>query len=376
MHLVDITLFYTSASGGVRTFLDAKARWFANHPEHQYHLLVPGTRHERLGFRTTLPALPLPFTHGYRFPLRTGPWVRSLVDLEPDLIEAEDSYALGWAGLRAARMGGIPVVGFYHSDLPRLIAGRIGGWVTPLLERYVTHLYRHFDLVLAPSKVVAARLSRMGVPNPQVQPLGVDIDGFHPRLADSGLRNQLGIKEGTFLLCFVGRGAWEKNIPLMLECMRLLGADFHLLLVGPRMPRQVPENVTVVHEFAPMEQVARFLASSDALIHAGDRETFGLVVLEAMASGTAVIGVRGGAVAELVHPGCGLLVEPGSVRSFVQNVRALAANGYRGMGRIARREVERRYAWGKVLDQLMDRYRELAHSGHDPRHGSASGRGT
>jgi len=366
MHLADITLFYTSASGGVRTFLDAKADWFEDHPEHRYDLLVPGARRERIGVRTTLPALPLPLMQGYRFPLRTGPWVHRLVALRPDLIEAEDPYGLAWAALRAARMLDVPAVGFYHSDLPRLISARLGAWSRPVLERYVARLYARFDLVMAPSQVVAQELSRIGVPRPQVQPLGVDVHGFHPRYADPGLRAELGLGPRTFLLTFVGRGAAEKNIPLILECMKVLGTGYHLLLVGPHMPEHVPENVTVVRRFAPKEQVARILASCDALIHAGDRETFGLVVLEAMASGTAVIGVRAGAVAELVRPGCGLLAEPGSVRSLVDTVRALAGNGYRGMGRIARQEVERHYGWDRILDQVANRYLELT----DVTHGS------
>lgn len=374
MHLADITLFYTSASGGVRTFLDAKADWFEAHREHRYDLLVPGDGRGRSGSRSTLPALPLPLMQGYRFPLHTGPWVRRLVALGPDLIEAEDPYVLAWAALKAASILGVPAVGFYHSDLPRLISGRLGSWSRPLLERYVAHLYRRFDLVLAPSQVVATKLSHIGVPQAQVQPLGVDIHGFHPRHRDPGLRDQLGLAQGDFLLSFVGRGAWEKNIPLILQCMKVLGSGYHLLLAGPHMPQQVPENVTVIRRFAPKEEVARILASSDALIHAGDRETFGLVVLEAMASGTAVIGVRGGAVAELVRPGCGLLAEPGSVRSLVDTVHALAGNGYRGMGRIARHEVERHYGWDRVLDQITNRYLGLSDATRDSPHGSA-GRG-
>lgn len=369
MHLADVTMFYAPASGGVRTFLEAKARWLASHPEHRYDLLVPGAREEQSGYRTSLPAMTLPFGHDYRFPLRVRPWIRTLQSLKPDLIEAEDPYRLAWASLRAGRSLGVPVVGYYHSDLPRLVATRLGHWATPLLERYVARLYRQFDLVLAPSQIMVDKLHRLGVEGAEVQPLGVDTRNFHPAKRDPDLRKQLGLPESTFLLIFVGRGAREKNTPLLLECMRRLGAGYHLLLVGPGMPLRVPANVTVINEYVPKEKVARYLASADALMHAGDGETFGLVILEAMASGIPVIGVRAGALSELVQPGCGLLAQPGSALSLADNVRALFANGYRGMGRLARRRTERYHSWDHVFGQLIDRYHRVAYAARESRRG-------
>src|SRR3546814_14006471 len=67
------------------------------------------------------------------------------------------------------------------------------------------------------------------------------------------------------------------------------------------MPAVGPDNVTVVVEFCPASQVARLMASADALVHAGDKETFGLVILEAMASGIPVVAVAAGAFSEIVN---------------------------------------------------------------------------
>ncbi len=359
MHIADITMFYAPASGGVRTYLDAKRKWLRQVPAARYSLLVPGNHRTHPDERWFLPASPLPFGNGYRFPLNRQPWVEQLVALAPDLIEAEDPYMLPWAALEAGQRLQVPVVGFYHSDLPRLAGSRAGHWSNRLLNAYVRRLYRRFDRVLAPSRVMAAKLRALGVSRVHHQPLGVDIHRFHPRNRDPALRESLGLKPGTRLLVFAGRGAREKNLPVLLSAMQLLGPGFHLHLVGSHMPRRLPDNVSRSEGFLGLDEVARWLASADALVHAGDRETFGLVVLEAMASGIPVVGVRGGAIPELVVPGTGLLADPLSAESLADTVRALFADGWRGMGRLARRHVEQHYAWERILPRLLAHYDEL-----------------
>ncbi|MFQ5488709.1 MAG: glycosyltransferase, partial [Gammaproteobacteria bacterium] len=141
--------------------------------------------------------------------------------------------------------------------------------------------------------------------------------------------------------------------------MQRLGRGYHLHLVGSSMPGKLPGNVSRSSGFLGAAQVAHLLASSDALLHAGDRETFGLVVLEAMASGLPVVGIRAGAIAELVVPGTGLLAPSPSPEVLADTVRALFADGYREMGCIARRHVVANYAWDKVLPRLLEHYRDL-----------------
>ncbi|HUW27359.1 MAG TPA: glycosyltransferase family 1 protein [Sulfuriferula sp.] len=357
MHIADVTMFYTPVSGGVRTYLDAKRRWLNGHAQHS--LIIPDSRRFDQGVIHGVPALPIPFGHGYRFPLRKRGWVDTLLQLRPDLIEAGDPYLTAWACVEAGQHLGVPVVGFYHSDLPRLVNSRLGHWTDPILDSYIRRLYRHFDRILAPSQVIANKLAHLGVENVRLQPLGVDTSQFHPRYRDVALKAELGIAKEIPLLIFAGRAAREKKIPLLLKAMELLGKNYHLLLVGPGMPRGVPDNVSVIHEYVAADRIARYLASSDALIHAGDSETFGLVVLEAMASGIPVIGTRKGAVAELVVPGCGLLAETVSAPALADAARNLFADGHLGMGRLARKRVEECYAWDRVLAQLLAQYQEL-----------------
>ncbi|MEJ2060466.1 MAG: glycosyltransferase family 1 protein [Gammaproteobacteria bacterium] len=360
MHLCDLTMFYAPHSGGVRRYLDAKHDWLARHTLVRHTLLTPGPYRGLLApHQHTLCAPPLPFSDGYRFPLRTRPWVKYLLELSPDLIEAGDPYRLGWAALEAGQRLGIPTIGFYHSDLPRLIAARFGNWTQAVTRRYVRHLYRRYDQVLTPSQVMRDQLLEFGVDNVQVQPLGVDAERFHPRRHSEHLRRELGLPRKSRLLIFAGRNAREKHIDRLVEAFRLLGPDYHLLLVGPEMPCPSVSNISAFARYVGAAELSRLLAGSDALVHAGDTETFGLIVLEAMASGIPVVGVNAGAVPELVTPETGVLSPSCAARDLADAVIALFEQDVAAMGHAARQAVEAHWTWDRTLARLFDIYLDL-----------------
>ena len=359
MHIADITMFYAPASGGVRTYLDAKHRRLSHLPGIRHSLLIPGsnlTQHDGI-YQVPSPALP--FGNGFRFPIRLAPWCNMLHELQPDLIEVGDPYLTAWAALDARRQLDIPVIGFYHSDLPLLVRNRMGSWLTPNAEAYISRLYSHFDRVLAPSQVMADKLINLGVDNVFVQTLGVDLQTFNPQHRDPELRAELQINENAHLLIFAGRGSKGKSLPVLLECMRHLGDRYHLLLVGSQMPSHVPDNVTVIDDFCPAAQLARLMASADALIHAGDQETFGLVILEAMASGIPVVAVAAGAFNELVHDQVGILCQPNQPQAMADAVRELFAGDPQRLGRQARLHAELHYSWDKVVQALLTHYQAV-----------------
>jgi alpha-1,6-mannosyltransferase len=98
------------------------------------------------------------------------------------------------------------------------------------------------------------------------------------------------------------------------------------------------------------------MASADALLHAGDQETFGLVILEAMASGIPVVAVAAGAFEEIVTEQCGLLCRPNDPLAMANAVHELFNGGSAVLGRQARRHVEQHYAWDTVVNSLLGHY--------------------
>lgn len=373
MHIADMTMFYAPSSGGVRTYLEAKRQRLVNADDVCHSLLIPsvpaeaspaehiapppsyGAHAQRLQ-TIRIPAPPLPFSGGYRFPLRTHHWVKALEKLQPDVIEAGDPYIVGWAAIRAARRLNVPLVAFYHSDLPEMLGSRFGKGVRCLTETYIRRLYSHYDSVLAPSQLMAERLANIGVERVSVQPLGVDIARFTPDKRDSALRDQLGLADNVHLLIFAGRGSQEKNLPILLETLRLLGQNYHLLMVGSNMPRQTPDNVTTISRFCPPDELAGMLASADALLHAGTQETFGLVTLEAMASGIPVVAANAGALPEMLDERFSRLCAPLDPQDMARATRDLFEQDVRAMGTLARQQVEQHHGWDAVVDSLRQHY--------------------
>ncbi|MGH8503773.1 MAG: glycosyltransferase [Gammaproteobacteria bacterium] len=360
MHLVDITMFYTPHSGGVRRYLLDKRAWLARHTDVRHTLLVPA--HPCNDMDTGIvqqPAMPLPLSRGYRFPLRTTPWEKTLVDLRPDIIETGDPYRLAWAALDAGRRLRAPVIGFYHSDTRRVLRALFGARAGPLIDRYIRWLYNRFDLVLAPSVRMCASLRRLGVAKVERQRLGIDTGIFHPARRDPALRTQLGLPETTRLLIYAGRAHRDKNIDLLIEAITRLGGAYHLLLVGHGSDTYARANVTCLPHQHDRRALSRLLASSDALVHAGNAETFGLIAAEAMACGIPVVAPRKSPVAELIDHTTGIGVTSADTGAYQQAIRTLYETGPRRLGENARRRAEQWCDWNATMPALLDRYAGL-----------------
>jgi alpha-1,6-mannosyltransferase len=367
MHVVDTTLFYSPTSGGVKRYLTAKQDWLHSHTAHRHSLLVPGTETRLVrGGVSTIAAMRLPGTFNYRLPLAVRTWKRMLNELEPDLIEAGDAFHPAWCAVSAARARHVPVVAFFHSNLPQLLGNRFGAGVERAVTRYLRLVYERFDLVLAPSRSMCAYLRQCGVANVAFQPLGVDPTLFSPVRRTLELRRMLNLPDDARLVVFAGRFSEEKKIPVLRAAMALLGRPYHLLLVGGGRSAQPSQNVTVLPYRRDSVELAQWLASADALVHAGNRETFGLVIVEAMACGRPVVGVRAGSIPELVDERVGELAEPGDAHSMAAAIRRLYERDINALGAQARLRVLQRYTWSQALTQQLATYASALGAVHAP----------
>ncbi len=360
-------MFWGPVSGGVRRYLETKHDHVASRPGCRHSLVVPGARAgcRSRGGQTVwhLPARRLPAGDGYRFPLRPGPWRRALVELAPDVIEAGDPYVTAHAALAAGRELQVPTVAFFHSDLSRLLALRFGDWVRAFSSRYLADLYRRFDWVLAPSEVMAAQLDGLGIRHVSVQRLGVNTAVFSPARCRPAVRHAIRVPQQARLLVFAGRNTREKHVDQLLDCLDRLDDTHYLLLIGANMPDNGHPRLRVVDHVADEETLAMYLASSDALLHAGDAETFGLVILEAMACGLPVVGIDAGATPELVDGAVGQLAPRARGEALAAAVGALFERDWRALGAAARRRAVRDYGWEPQLDRQIARMGQLCRGG-------------
>lgn len=365
-HLLDVSMFW-GATGGVRRVLTSR---------HQ-RLRALGWRHTIVAPGAQGPGILdcggwlLPGTGGYRAVLSRGRAVRQMTFVAPDIIESADPYTLGWASVAAAQQLQVPAVAFCHSDLPQLMARLIGGpegtahrrgataerWA----RRYLVNLYRHFDVVLAPSRGLATRLRSWGVPRVSVQPLGVDCSVFTPCARDDTWRARFcgahGLPRDVRLLVYTGRFAPEKNLQLLADAIHLLGPRHRLVAVGNGPAPPVGPQVLCLPPEHDGARLARLVASSDAYVHAGDQETFGLGVLEAMACGTPVVVAGCAGLAELARD-AGVVVEAPRIGHWADAIEACleAPNPAQRRTALARAQA---LDWPRVLMQMTQRYASL-----------------
>jgi alpha-1,6-mannosyltransferase len=361
MHLVDATLFYSPTSGGVKRYLSAKHAWLAAHTSWEHTIVVPGSdTHVERGGVCTLSGYPVPGTFNYRLPLNPRRWTRLLDALEPTLIEAGDAFHPAWCGWTVAQRRGIPLVGFYHSNLPQLAGRRtLGAFTEPVIRRYIRVLYERCDMVFAPSRVMCEFLRSLGVQHAVHQPLGVDTEIFHPGRRSNTLRECLGLPADARVLVYAGRFAGEKNLPVLLQAFTRLGSPYHLVLIGGARTARPAANVTMLPYRRDSGELAQWIASADALVHAGTKETFGLVLLEAMACGRPVVAARAGAFPEFIDETVGVLAEPNCGAGMAEAIASLYERNLEAVGAAARARVLRHFTWGRAFHSQLAAYASL-----------------
>ncbi|MGI9628164.1 MAG: glycosyltransferase family 4 protein [Longimicrobiales bacterium] len=253
---------------------------------------------------------------------------RFMRDLEIDLLHLNNS-PLGalddW--LPAAKLAGIPCVSHAMGDalLPTSLKGRI---LLPL-----------YDRVIAISRHVADGMERQGVPSHLIELvyLGVDVDEFRQRRtgSPSEIRAALGIGTEPVLAVMAGNVRQWKGQHAVIRSLSELDSEtlgrLRVLFagaVGEEYEDYYEELLGLVREFG-LEDRITFLGgrndlpdlfgAADIAIHASQiPEPFGLVVVEALAVGTPVVGGLGGGPSEVLTPDCGRLWETSSPSALAQ----------------------------------------------------------
>jgi alpha-1,6-mannosyltransferase len=202
--------------------------------------------------------------------------------------------------------------------------------------------------------------------------MGVEPGVFSPALRSSELRRMalagLGLEPDAVLLIGIGRFSAEKRWDMVMravsECGRKL--PIGLLLVGDGRKRQRLEilaeqfrNVAVLPPVTDRSELARLLASADALVHGCEAETFCLVAAEARASGIPlIVPDRGGAVDQIVD-GAGTIYAAGRERSLEEAIARFVSRGPE-LQRAAAVRASRPRTIDEHFADLFARYRSLA----------------
>ncbi len=225
----------------------------------------------------TLPCPTYPDIRLSLFP--RGKVTRLLADFDPDAIHIATEGPLGLAARRFALGRDVPFTTAYHTRFPEYVRARIG---MPLSWTYAFLRWFHGPsrAVMAPTVVVKQDLEAYGFRNVKLWSRGVDFEIFRP-----GKSKRLNTEPPIFL--YVGRVAVEKNIEAFLA-LDLPGSKW-VAGAGPALRgiRARYPNVNYLGVLSQQE-LAQVYASADVFVFPSKTDTFGLVLLEAMACGLPV----------------------------------------------------------------------------------------
>lgn len=292
-----------------------------------------------------------------------------LQQFQPDLIHIATPFNIGLSGLYYARKYGIPHVASYHTHFDRYLSYYRFQFAEPLFWRYIRWFHQSCLATFVPSNDTASMLLSNGLSHVELWKRGVDCSLFHPDKKNGDLREAYQIKE-RYLLLYAGRLAPEKDLDILLEVMKNipepLRSQLHWIVVGDgpmqkELKAQAPSNVTFTG-YVKGELLAAWFASADLFVFPSSTETFGNVVLEALASGTPVIGARSGGVKEIIEHGqTGLLCPPRDSDAMTEAIVKLLQCPERVLqyGR-AGRQYALTQSWEAIFDSLIGKCEQLA----------------
>jgi D-inositol-3-phosphate glycosyltransferase len=290
----------------------------------------------------------------------------------------------GLAGLDLARRWDAPLVHMFHTlgAIKNAVARGSGDTEPPERLAAEIRIAAGADRIVASNLVERADLVwHVGADPARVRviPCGVDVELFRPR-SRAAARARLGL-EAEHVLLFVGRLTPIKGLETLLRSLAVLRSDglaaarLTVLVVGGT--KGDSNDGAHLHRLAqdlglcawvdfrgpqPQEALPDYYAASDLCLMPSRYESFGMVALEAMASGVPVIASRAGGLAVTVQDGAtGRLVPEGDVAALARAVVELLTDeaGRRALGARAV-EWARRFAWPSVGRSLADLYAELA----------------
>lgn len=362
LRIAQLANFVGPVSGGMRQAIDSLGAGYVA-AGHERILVMPGEADEAVesehGIVVTVASPHLP---GSAYRMIAQPW-RALIALDrfaPTTVEVSDKWTLSpvasWARKRE-----IGSVLFSHERLDAML----GMWlrrqfgVETAVGALNRRLAQDFDRVVVTSQYAADEFDSTAARLAMV-PLGVDLENFRP---DRGTPAD----DGLLKLCYVGRLSREKSPHLAVAAaveVHKRGIPMRMDVYGDGPHRdelvEIAGDAPVVFHgyLSGREEVAKAYARSDFSLSVCPVETFGLAVLEALASGTPVVTANRGGARELVDEHCGEWGNPDPME-LADAIGRIAARPRAEVRAAARKRAEQ-YAWSRSVGLMLDLHGELA----------------
>lgn len=260
------------------------------------------------------------------------------------LVHIQTPFVAHYAGLKAARRMGKPVVATYHTFFEEYLFHYApflpAAWLKAMARRFSRTQCNELDVVIVPSAAMRDRLADYGVTVPMhVLPTGIPLTRFAVGDREQ-FRAERSISPDRPVTLFVGRVAHEKNIDFLINVVAEARKQIPELLFlitgeGPAekaLRKQVvsmglSENVHFLGYLDRQHELPDAYAAADVFLFASRTETQGLVLLEAMAMGLPVVALSVMGTKDIMAPGRGGVIAPDEVSGFAQALIHLLEDG-------------------------------------------------
>lgn len=366
---------YNYIQEGANQALNRLVRYLEEVEGHVVRVYSPVTdtpAFEPAGTLVPVPSIPLPVRGEFRLaPGLPRAIRRDIAHFRPDIIHVSTPDILGTRAQSLAARWGVPVVASQHTLFASYLEHYRLGWARPLVEAHLRRFYRRSDHVLAPTPALVDEMMRMrNDDRVSLWSRGVDDKLFNPGRRDEEWRRSKGLAADEVAILFFGRLVLEKGVATFASVVRGLqgrGEKVRPLIVGagPALNRFEALPGAVLTGHLAGEDLATAVASADILLHPSTTETFGNVVLEAMASGLAVVSADAPSARALIdHERTGIICPPGDYGSYDTALRALIGSpGRRRELGAEARAAAAAYSWDSASKSVAEAYRSVLERG-------------
>jgi glycosyltransferase involved in cell wall biosynthesis len=290
------------------------------------------------GFKSIhVSTLGIPGNKNYRFATPSRQKAELDEDLQafsPDIIHIATPSLLGNYALKTSKRLGIPVVTIYHTHFIRYVDYYVKNF--PFLLDFTKHriremyktFYNRCNIVYVPSVSIMQELTAEGI-SPFIMKLwerGIDRSLFSPYKRKPELMKSLTGNDNPCIL-FVSRLVWEKNLQTMIDLYELIeqqGLKYNFVVAGEgvageAVKKQMPKAAFLGH--IGHDRLAEIYASASVFFFPSVTETFGNVVLEAMASGLPCVIADSGGSKDFIENGTGgFKCNPYDARDYLNRI--------------------------------------------------------
>lgn len=290
-----------------------------------------------------------------------------ILEFRPDLIHVVTEFTLGFLGMKIAKECQIPLLMSYHTNIDQYVNYYKMSYMKKPVEAYFRYFHNQARLNLCPSIHTMWQLEQLGFKNLALWSRGVDTQQFSPNKRNFLYRRAVGGEE-RFLFLYVGRIVAEKGLDVLADSIEILEKShpgkFTFIFTGDGPYREELEKrqleSVVFTGFLEGEPLAQIYASCDSFVFPSGTETFGNVVLEAMASGLPVVCTDSGGVTDFAYPdqnAC--VVQNQNVKSLTEGMLKVYKDAaYRKKISEQALHTAQKRSWETIFERLLISYDE------------------